>query len=211
MIQEQSPVIHIVDDDSGMRKSLAMLIQSAGLPFQSHDSAEQFLREADLEAPGCIVLDLRMPGMSGIELLQHFRAQMVETPVILISAHADVAIAVHAMKLGAIDLLQKPVEPRVLIETVRGSLELSLAMRRRRCDDELIRQRFRALTPRESELIKLIVDGRSNKQIAIQMGISIKTVANHRASLMTKTGASNAADLARLYTISETATLSAAG
>ncbi len=198
MSDELKPVVHIIDDDPGMRKSLTMLAQSASLPMRGYQSAEEFLAEANVARPGCIVLDLRMPGMSGIELLQQLRAEMVDIPVILISGHADVPTAVRGMKLGAVDLLQKPVEPEVLIEAIRRSLDLSASMHHRRCDQESVRQRFESLTPRELELLTWIVQGHSNKRIAFDMGISIKTVANHRASLMTKTGASNAADLARL-------------
>jgi two-component system response regulator FixJ len=203
MSDELKPVVHIIDDDPGMRKSLTMLAQSASLPMRGYQSAEEFIAEADVARPGCIVLDLRMPGMSGIELLQQLRAEMVDIPVILISGHADVPTAVRGMKLGAVDLLQKPVEPEVLIEAIRRSLDLSASMHRRRSDQESVRRRFESLTPRELELLKWIVEGHSNKRIAFDMGISIKTVANHRASLMTKTGASNAADLARLYTIAD--------
>jgi FixJ family two-component response regulator len=188
-----------------MRKSLEMLIESASLPVQVHDSAEDLLSHANLHEPGCIVLDLRMPGMSGIELLQRLREEMIDIPVIIISGHADVPTAVRGMKLGAVDVLQKPVEATVLIEAIRRSLDLSVALHRRHLSDLSVRQRFAGLTPRQLELLRLVVDGKSNKQIAIAMGISVKTVANHRASLMTRTGATNAAELARLYTIADAA------
>jgi two-component system, LuxR family, response regulator FixJ len=198
-------MVHIIDDDAGMRKSLLMLIESASLQARAYELAEEFLGEVDHDQPGCVIADLRMPGMGGLELLQRLRAEMFDIPVILISGHADVATTVRGMKLGAVDMLQKPLEPSVLIEAVRHGIEASRAMHQRRSSDQSIRQRFQGLTPREMELVKLIVSGQSNKQIAIEMGISIKTVANHRASLMTKTGASNAADLARLYTITDVA------
>jgi two-component system, LuxR family, response regulator FixJ len=201
MSRETGVIVHIIDDDPGMRKSLSMLIESASLPVRAYESAEEFLSDADLKIPACIVLDIRMPGISGIELLQRLRAEMVDTPVVLISGHADVPTTVRGMKLGAIDLLQKPIEPSVLIDTVQRSIDASLAMHRHRTHDDSIRQRFDALTQRESELLKRIVQGQSNKQIAFELEISVKTVANHRASLMNKTGAVNAADLARLYTI----------
>jgi two-component system, LuxR family, response regulator FixJ len=201
MSGESSVIVHVIDDDPGMRKSLSMLIESASLPVRAYESAEEFLSDADLKIPACIVLDIRMTGISGIELLQRLRAEMVDTPVVLISGHADVPTTVRGMKLGAVDLLQKPIEPSVLIDTVQRSIDTSVAMHRHHTHDESIRHRFETLTQRESELLKRIVQGQSNKQIAFELEISVKTVANHRASLMNKTSAVNAADLARLYTI----------
>ena len=203
-MKEQTPgLVHIVDDDAGMRNSLMMLVESASLTARTYESAEKFLAEMTDEPkhPGCLVLDLRMPGMSGIDLLHRLRTSMNDMPVILISAHADVPAAIRGMKLGAVDLLQKPVEPAVLLETIQRSLKLSENLFRQRADAESVNRRFAHLTARELELLALIVDGHSNKQIAAQMHISIKTVANHRASLMTKTAAANAADLARLFTL----------
>jgi len=194
-------VVYIVDDDPGMRKSLTMLVESVSLHASAYESAEAFLAETNADHPGCVVLDLRMPGMSGIEMLQNLRANMNDIPVIIISAHADVPATVQGMKLGAVDLLQKPVEPSVLLEAIRHSLALSQSLYQQREEARSVGQRFEHLTAREMELLGLIVDGQSNKQIARTLGISIKTVANHRASLMAKTGAANAADLARLYTI----------
>ena len=194
-------VVYIVDDDPGMRRSLLMLTQSAGLQVEAFESAELLLAGLRPEHPGCVVLDLRMPGMGGIELLQTLRAELNDIPVILISGHADVPDTVRGMKLGAVDLLQKPVEPSVLLDCICKSLEVSQALHQGRRETQLIRQRFERLTSRELELLTLVVDGHANKKIAVEMGISIKTVANHRASLMVKTDAANAADLARLYTI----------
>jgi two-component system, LuxR family, response regulator FixJ len=201
MQSDTSGVVHIVDDDAGMRKSLLMLAESASLVARGYESAEDFLAKGEPDHPGCIVLDLRMPGMSGIELLQRLRTDMNDIPVILISGHADVGSTVRGMKLGAVDLLQKPIEPVVLIEAIRRSLKLSQTLHHDRKESSSVRQRFECLTPREMELLTLLADGHSNKQIAVEMGISIKTVANHRANVMAKTAALNAADLARLFTI----------
>jgi two-component system, LuxR family, response regulator FixJ len=203
MQHDSAPLVHLVDDDAGMRNSLLMLTESASLVASAYASAEEFLAAFNPDQPGCVVLDLRMPGMSGIELLQNLRANMHDIPVILISAHADVPVAVRGMKLGAVDLLQKPVEPTVLIETIQRCLKQSHSLHRERHEADSIRQRFVRLTARELELLRYIVDGQLNKQIAATLGISVKTVANHRASLMAKTGASNAADLARLFTIND--------
>jgi two-component system response regulator FixJ len=197
---QRDAMVHIVDDDPGMRKSLTMLVESASLAATAYESAEAFLAESDADHPACVVLDLRMPGMSGLEMLQNLRANMNDVPVIIISAHADVPATVRGMKLGAVDVLQKPVEPAILLDTIRQTLSLSQSLFQQREEARSVSQRFENLTNREMELLALIVDGQSNKQIARTLGISIKTVANHRASLMAKTGAANAADLARLFT-----------
>ena len=199
--QQPTATVYIVDDDPGIRKSLMMLAESESISARAFTSAEEFMAQFNPKLPGCVVLDLRMPGMSGLELLQRLRTSQNDVPVILVSAHADVPDAVRGMKLGAVDLLQKPVETGALIEAIQRSLALSATLVRSRAENEANRQRFGRLTSRERQLLDHVVNGLVNKQIAVEMGISIKTVANHRASLMTKTGAANAAELARLYTL----------
>lgn len=194
----QPSVVHVIDDDAGVRRSLQMLLESASLPVRVYESAEEFLDEVGLEQPGCIVLDLRMRGMGGLDLLQRLQSSRNDMPVIIISGHADVSAAVQGMKLGAIDLLQKPFEPSTLLETVKRAIGNSLELHIRRATEESVRRRLSELTPREVDLLRLVVAGRSNKQIAHDLKISIKTVANHRANLMAKTGAINAADLTRM-------------
>lgn len=191
-------MIHIIDDDPGVRKSLRLVMESASLAVTVYESGEEFLDAIDPRQPGCIVLDLRMPGICGIEVLQRLRAAQNEIPAIIISGHADVPTAIRSMKLGAIDLLQKPFEPRALLEAVRSAMKYSVESQQRRAEQESIRQRLAKLTPREFALLKLVVAGMPNKRIATDLHISIKTVANHRANLMAKTEALNAADLARM-------------
>jgi two-component system response regulator FixJ len=193
-----TPAVHVIDDDAGMRKSIQMLLQSANLKTLVYDSAEAFLDDYHANHCGCIVLDLRMPGIGGIELLQRLSAIQCDMPIIIISGHADVPTAVRGMKLGAVDLLEKPFEPAKLLAAVQHALASGMANREKSQELSAIRQRMAHLTPRELELLKLVVVGSSNKQIAYQLGISIKTVANHRANLMAKTKALNAADLSRL-------------
>jgi two-component system response regulator FixJ len=194
-------IIHIVDDDPGMRKSLQMVMDAADLTACTYESADLFLAQADLKTPGCIVLDLRMPGMGGIDLLKHLQDGRIDIPVIVISAHADIKTAVRSMKLGAIDVLPKPFEPQDLVAGARRAIEKSIASHHQRMESDAIRERLETLTKREWDLLRLVVAGNSNKQIAADLGISIKTVANHRANLMVKTRALNAADLARMSTI----------
>lgn len=195
------PTVHLVDDDIGVRRSLQYLLESASLQVQVYESGEKFLEVIDPLEPGCMVLDLRMPTMSGMTVLQKLRESKNDIPVIVISGHADVSSAINVMKLGAVDLLQKPFDPLTLLDTVRRALENSLEMHRRRLEHEALEHRLADLTPRETQLLKLVVGGRSNKQIALDMNIAFKTVVKHRANLMAKTQATNAADLARITTI----------
>jgi len=195
------PIVHVIDDDIGVRNSLQYLFESASIQVAVYTSGEEFLERIEPLRPGCIVLDLRMPSMSGIGVLERLRAMKNEIPAIVISGHADVSSALSIMKLGAIDLLQKPFDPLVLLERVRDAIRRSIEMHQHLMERETWNHLFAALTTREREMLKLIVGGRSNKQIAMDMGIAFKTVVNHRAHLMAKTHATNAADLARISTM----------
>jgi len=191
----------VVDDDPGMRRSLEMVLESADLPVRLYPGADLLLEDMAGELRdccGCVLLDLQMPRTTGIELLRRFRALGYDSPVIVISGTATVLSAVESMKLGAIDFLEKPIDHRTLLNKVQQALAAYAAKRAEASDVEAIRQRMSNLTDRELELVRLIVQGLANKQIAGEMGISIKTVANHRANLMAKTGALNAADLVRI-------------
>lgn len=198
---KNAPIVHLIDDDPGVRRSLGLLMESASLAARDYASGEEFLDQVDPRLPGCMVLDLRMPGMSGIEVLHRLRSANNEIPAIIISGHADVPTAIRSMKLGAIDLLQKPFEPRALLDAVRSAIAKSVEQQEHRAEQESSRARLANLTGRELDLLKLVVAGMPNKCIAAELNISIKTVANHRANLMQKTRALNAADLSRLSTI----------
>jgi FixJ family two-component response regulator len=195
------PLVHVIDDDIGVRNSLRYLMESASLHVCLYESGEAFLESFDSSTPGCIVIDLRMPAISGLVVLQQLRAMKNEIPAIVISGHADVSSAINIMKLGAVDLLQKPFDPLTLLQAVRGAIEISIKLHQDRLQQQSLARRLQDLTPRETELLKLVVSGRSNKQIAVDMGIAFKTVVNHRANLMAKTQANNAADLARISTM----------
>jgi two-component system response regulator FixJ len=195
------PIVYIVDDDIGIRKSLQYLLESASLRVSVHDSGGRFFDDFDPLRPSCLVLDLRMPSMSGIEVLQRLRVEHHEIPAIMISGDSDVPSAINIMKLGAIDLLQKPFEPLVLLEVVRAAMGRSVEMHQRRLEREKWGMLLADLTPREREMLALIVSGRSSKQIATDLNIAYKTVTNHRANLMAKMHAVNAADLARMTAI----------
>jgi two-component system response regulator FixJ len=198
----------VVDDDPGMRKSLEMVLESAELPVRLYAGADAMLEDlaGDLrDCCGCVLLDLQMPRTTGIELLRRFRELGYDSPVIVITGTATVLSAVESMKLGAVDFLEKPIEHRTLLNKVQQALAGYAAKRAEASEVEAIRARMATLTDRELELVRLIVRGLANKQIAGEMGISIKTVANHRANLMAKAGALNAADLVRMSMIAEIA------
>jgi two-component system, LuxR family, response regulator FixJ len=196
-----TPVVHVIDDDIGVRKSLQYLFESARLTVKVYESGELFLSDFNPLQPGCLVLDLRMPAMSGIGVLERLRANKSDIPAIVISGHADVSSAISIMKLGAFDLMQKPFEPLDLLAAVRNAITKSIEAHHHRSQQDGWNNVVKTLTPREREMLKLVVSGRSNKQIAISMGISFKTVVNHRAHMMAKTHATNAADLARMSTL----------
>ncbi len=194
-------VVYLIDDDPGMLRSMSQMLSVAKLPAMGFTSAEAFLAQYQPSRPGCLVLDLRMPGMSGIDLLRLLRERDVPLPIIVITGHGDVPTAVTAMKLGACEFMEKPFDPRVFIERTRRMLADEAASRGRNRERQEVRDRLGVLTAREQEVVRHLVAGLSNKQIAREMGISIKTVEHHRAHIMSKSNATNAADLVRLGVI----------
>lgn len=199
--------VFVVDDDPGIRKSLTLVMEAAGLTVRSFPSAEDFLADhagqagGNAGSAGCVVLDLSMPGMNGVELLETLRNRGVELPVIVVTGTGTVGTAVRSLKLGAIDFLEKPADPRDVLAKVQRALAEDARRRTATAEVDAIRARFRDLTARERELLRYVIAGLANKQIAAEMGISIKTVENHRANLMDKTGALNGADLVRMSMI----------
>ena len=190
--------VYVVDDDPGMRNSMRMVIESASLPVKLYESADAFLDEYRATDAGVLLLDLQMPGMHGVELLRQLRSRGMRLPVVVVTGTGTVGIAVETMKLGVVDFLEKPVDHHTLLSKVEQALAADAANRVEASEVNAIRQRLAQLTDRERELLDLIVAGNSNKQIEAKLGISIKTVANHRAHLMTKAGAVNTADLVRM-------------
>lgn len=198
---EPRPTVFLVDDDAGMRKSLRMLIQSAGLQTADYPSAETFLSDYDPDQPGCLVLDLRMPQMGGLELQSILEERHISLPVIILTGYGDVPSAVRCLKLGALDFLEKPVRPDTLLERVREAIDCDAQRREHREHEEEILHRMSRLSDRERQVMNLVTGGLSNKRIASRLGLSPKTVANHRANIIAKTGAANSADLARMVTL----------
>ena len=192
------PTVFIVDDDEALRESLKWLLQSVSLPARTFASAQEFLQAYDRDQSGCLVLDVRMPGMSGLELLDRLVAEKVGIPVIILTAHADVPMAVRALKGGAADFLTKPFNSQELLDRIQVALERDRRHRASRTQVAALAERFSALTPREREVMRMVVYGRSNKEIAAQLGVSAKTVEAHRNKVMEKTRAQSVAELVRL-------------
>lgn len=180
--------VFIVDDEEAIRDSIAMLLRTVGLKSQCYPDAASFLREHQPEQPGCLVLDVRMPRMSGLELQQELNRRGWTLPVIFITGHGDVPMAVEAMRAGALDFLQKPFKDDELIRRVQKALAQDAQERAELSERAQLRQRFEALTPREREVARLIVAGQANKVVALDLGLSERTVELHRAHVMQKMG-----------------------
>lgn len=193
-------IVHVVDDDESWRKSVARLLSAAGYRAELYDSAESFIAAPQLDAPGCILLDVRMPGLSGLQLQQRLASTQRGLPIVFLSGHADIPITVQAVKAGAQDLLTKPVAGEVLLEAVAQAVarDVERCEQRARSDDR--RSRIRSLTPMERKVFDLVVRGRLNKQIASELGITERTVKWHRHNLMPKL---NVGSLASLVSLAE--------
>ncbi|MBL8879221.1 MAG: response regulator transcription factor [Phycisphaerales bacterium] len=192
------PKVYVVDDDEAVRQSLARLFSSVNLPVETFDSAASFLTKSDPDRGGCLVLDLRMPGMDGLQLQTRLNELGRHLPVIMISAHGEIETAVQAMKAGAIEFLRKPYDPKYLIERVREALALNMRIRARDSHRATVDRLRARLTPREFEVMERIVAGRSAKEIALELGLSRKTVDIHRAHILTKMQVESVVELMNL-------------
>jgi two-component system response regulator FixJ len=193
------PVVHIIDDDPLVRQSIRLLLATEGIDARTYDSADDFLKAVGPEDDrGCVVADVRLPGMSGVEMIAHLAARGLNLPVIVITGHADVPLAVHAMKQGAADFMEKPFSDVSLIASVRKALERSVAQPEHDGIAQEIRSRLANLTSRERDVLDGLLHGKSNKQIACELGISYRTVEIHRANLMKKTQAGSLPELVRM-------------
>jgi two-component system, LuxR family, response regulator FixJ len=195
---EPSQTVFVVDDDEGMRKGLRFLLESTGYDVETLDSAQAFLDFYRPSMRGCVLLDVRMPGMSGLELQEHLRSENIAIPVIIVTAHANVPMAVDAMQNGAFDFIEKPFEGSVLLGRVRQAIAHDARHQVQDKQRETSSKRLNSLTPREREVMNLVVHGLLNKQIAGELGISMKTVENHRAKVMEKMKAESLAQLVRM-------------
>jgi len=197
-MQEPAPTIFVVDDDEGVRNSIRFLLKSVGLATKTLASASEFLETYKPRQPGCLVLDVRMPGMSGLELQQQLNLRGAIIPVIFITGHGDIPMAVEAMQHGAFDFLQKPFRDQDLIDRIQRALERDAHNRAALAQHDRIRARFDSLTPREREVLALMTRGKPNKVMAAELGVSQRTVEIHRARVMEKTGAASLAQLVRM-------------
>jgi FixJ family two-component response regulator len=192
------PRVYIVDDDEAMRDSLKWLLESRGLKVELYSSGEAFFHAFDNGFCGCLVLDVRMPGMSGLDLYERLQARASTLPVIFITGHGDVPMAVSALKKGAADFIEKPFNNQDMLGLIESCLKKDLAAAARRAENASVTQRLDNLTQREREVLGLIVAGKLNKQIADDLGISIKTVEVHRSRVMEKMAADSVAELVQL-------------
>jgi RNA polymerase sigma factor (sigma-70 family) len=195
---EQAPTVFIVDDDRNILNAMQFLLKSAHLPCAVFASGEAFLESFDPERPGCLVLDIRMPGVSGLELQERLRVAGSTLPIIFVTGHADVPMAVEAMQKGAFDFVQKPFREKDLLERIRAALTSNRRARDERARRAEVQARLRTLTTREREVMELVVTGKPNKVIAHELGVSQRTVEIHRARVMDKMQARSLADLVRM-------------
>lgn len=194
---DQQAIVYVIDDDRGVRESLSLLLESNGIENETYDSADAFLGGFEANRIGCIVVDIRMPGMSGLELQRELKSRQIETPIIFITGHGDVPMAVTAMKEGAVDFLTKPFRNKDLLDRIDAALS---SARKDFGDQQKLldaRDRYESLTPREAEVMALVVQGMANKVIAMDLGVSQRTVELHRARVMQKMGVRNLAALVR--------------
>jgi len=190
--------VFVVDDDAAVRDSLALLLQSVGLSAESYASADEFLQAFEPERPGCLVLDVRMPGMSGLELQEELAARHCLVPIIFLTAHGDVPMAVEAVKSGAVEFVQKPFRDQDLLDKIQHALADDARNRAVLEDRERIASRVKSLTPREHEVMEMVVDGKANKVIASECGISQRTVEIHRGRVMKKMQAESVSELVQM-------------
>ena len=191
-------IVFIVDDDADVRRSWECVLAAAGLRHKSYASAEAFLAEADYQRPCCLILDLRMPGMGGQELLQTLRHRNCSVPVIIVSGHADVPTAIETMKLGLVDFLLKPVDPAHLVAKIREVLREAADLLTQKGAEGLVLARLATLSEREMEVFRLLARGRLHKQIAVELGISTRTVDHHHVHINVKMEIGSTADLVRV-------------
>jgi two-component system, LuxR family, response regulator FixJ len=191
-------VVHLIDDDEGVRQALAFLLTASGFAVRVHESATSFLDAIATMQPGCVVTDVRMPGVDGLELQRRLKARGLGLPVIVMTGHGDVALAVEAMKAGAVDFLEKPFEDEALLSAIRVALDRHAEHLRRNEELAAIKAKLDTLTARERDVLDGLVAGQPNKTIAFNLKISARTVEVHRASLMSKMGASSLSDLVRM-------------
>jgi RNA polymerase sigma factor (sigma-70 family) len=195
---EAAPIVFVIDDDPSVRRAIKRLIGSVGLQAEVFGSTQEFLRSKGSDAPGCLVLDIRLPGISGLDFQSELALANIHVPIIFITAHGDIPMTVRAMKAGAVEFLTKPFRDQDLLDAIQVALERDRSRRQQEVEISALRRRLESLTPRERQVLPLVVSGLLNKQIAAEIGVSETTVKVHRSQLMRKMGADSLAGLVRL-------------
>lgn len=197
-MSESEPTVFIVDDDSAVLKGLRLLVKSLRMNVETYLSAQEFLDSYDPARPGCLVLDVRMPGISGLELQEKLRQRNISIPVIIMTGYGEVAVAVEAMKKDAMEFLEKPISDQVLLDRIQKAIAKDARIRQEQAVQKTITSRLALLTPRERQVMDLVIAGKLNKVIARELGVSRKTVEFHRSNIMKKMKVESLAELVRL-------------
>ena len=197
-MNENPPIVYVVDDEPAVSISLKRLLRSVGLEARTYASAQEFLRSDRPDAPGCLILDVRLPGLSGLDLQQELTAAKIDLPVIFITGHGDIPMSVQAMKAGAVEFLTKPFREQDLLEAIQRGIEQNRITRKHNAEIRILQRRYASLTPREREVFPRVTSGLLNKQIAAQLGASEKTIKVHRGQVMQKMKAESLAHLIQM-------------
>ncbi|MFZ0798376.1 MAG: response regulator transcription factor [Terriglobales bacterium] len=195
---EPQSIVFVVDDDASIRSALSSLIRSVGLHVELFGSAQEFLQAKRPKVPSCLILDVRLRGISGLDLQRELAEANIHIPIIFITGHGDIPMSVRAMKAGAVEFLPKPYRPQDLLDAIQNALEKDRARREQEAEIAVLRERFESLSPREHEVVKMVVSGMLNKQIAAELGTAENTVKVHRSRAMGKMQAQSLADLVRM-------------